>query len=319
MNKVLISGLWYSGSSAVCDLLRQHSKVQMMPDNTTEGLPEFHAYSLGWVDEIIKAIDTSPQKKLDTLKENLIRSTVINSFSNTDMLPEIFQEQIKYIGVDLLQKTSYLFDVNNKSKNKSELFSDHFRNYIDSISKIHNNKEKTHLVFDQAIANYSDKETWQKLFTKSKLIIVERNILDQIADCQKHSTFFWIVKGFTSAKDFVIDQEKQRKQLYEKYKGDKNVFFLRFEDLIKNYQDTKLKILNFLDLDANNLTLEGKHLDPSKSLKNIGKYKDFLTEAEIDSARSALVDCQYCYDLEESKVSSEMDRLKMMRSLLKKQ
>ncbi|SFX25068.1 sulfotransferase [Marinospirillum alkaliphilum] len=315
MKKILITGLWYSGSSAVCDLLRQHEQVWMMPDNRSAGLPEFHAYALGWFDEIASAVESAPEKKLAMLYRNLINTIKLNPFQNVQAVSQELKKHLLIAGDEFIKESERIFQ--SKSKNGlRDSFLNVAADYIEKISDIpcKTGKENiTHVIFDQAIKTYSDFDVWPRVFKESKLIIMERDILDQIADCQEHSTFFWIVKGYKDIKKFIEDQERERELMYSYARKMNNVKVIKFEDLVKNYQKTKNEIFEFVGIDAKTISNEGEHFDPLKSLKNIGKYKQYLSDQEIIYAKSQIEKCRFCYTSNEQPTIRE--RLSILRKI----
>ena len=52
-----------------------------------------------------------------------------------------------------------------------------------------------------------------------------------------------------------------------------NILFIKFEDLILNYEFTKDKIIKFLNIDKKKVDLNKRTFLPHKSSKNIGLYK----------------------------------------------
>lgn len=54
-----------------------------------------------------------------------------------------------------------------------------------------------------------------------------------------------------------------------------NVLYMTYEDLILNYEDSRNKVFDFLDIDPRMHTHQFEYFDPAVSIKRIGAWKNF--------------------------------------------
>jgi hypothetical protein len=61
----------------------------------------------------------------------------------------------------------------------------------------------------------------------------------------------------------------------------KDIMFLQYEELILDYENTKVKIFDFLEIDESLHTRKREFLKPEESKKFIGIYKNFENQKDI--------------------------------------
>ena len=61
-----------------------------------------------------------------------------------------------------------------------------------------------------------------------------------------------------------------------------SLMVVRFEDLVINYNETVDLIFDFLEIDKSQHTSKGQYFNPSRSIKNIGQWKDVLSKDVVD-------------------------------------
>ena len=282
MKKILVSGLWYTGSSAVCDILHELDDIWLMPDNQRKGLPEFLGYHLGGFDDFYRVIENSTLQRKKIMLNNLA-STLSNSlFSNLSYVSESnkrrFSEITREYVSALLQLMALSLDVHKKG------FIELTEQYFDEISHVAEGVDW--VLFDQAISPSSNIFFWKKVFKDSKLIVVERNSLDQISDILEFSHQFWTIRTGGRIEEFLKEQEKDKKRFRHKkelYPNDVEIF--KFEDLVRDYNKTRSRLLEFLGFDAQTLPPTFKYFNPAESSKNINKNINVLTVEEIEEIR----------------------------------
>lgn len=82
-----------------------------------------------------------------------------------------------------------------------------------------------------------------------------------------------------------------------------NRLVMRFEDLVLKYDDSKNKILNFLDIASTHHINPKTIFDPAISVNNIGAYKYFTDQVFIRQIEERL--SEYCYYPEKENLSNE--------------
>lgn len=287
--KILNVGQWYSGSSAVLDLLAEHDDVWVLPDNKANKMGEFIGYRLAWIDEIARVIDHGSIQRLNLLYGNFKRNIVSATFSTSDITPNQ-KEHIKKVNEIYVKEVYNIFI--SDIQNKRIMFEYMSACWIEMLCEI---TEKNNIVFDQAISSYSDPNIYNKIFSDNKIIVTERNILDQITDIQIHSTFFWIVRTGGSIIDFIRQSVSERQYWSNQRNDNKSILIIRFEDLVLQPKEMTEIIFGFLGLAASGHNLKEQYFKPDQSIKNIGKFKHYLSSREINTIHSELEK----YDLSE--------------------
>lgn len=174
-----------------------------------------------------------------------------------------------------------------------ERFNEATKNYFnelfeDKISEIEGN----YIILDQAISP-NNTQVIHRYFHKSKMIIIDRDPRDMYVD-----SIQWgdgMEKQYQT-KDAAMRYVLQAKALRDNIILDDDILYVRFEDLIIKYDETRLRILQFLGLEENDHINKKKFLKPEVSIKNIGIWRKFYKEcqAAIDTIKEELP--ELCYD-----------------------
>lgn len=150
----------------------------------------------------------------------------------------------------------------------------------------------THVVLDQAVS-VNDPDAIHRYFNKAKLIIVDRDPRDMYCDdVNWGDNMDDHYETKEAAERYVLRAKAQRKNI----KPDIDVMYLKFEDLIVDYDETRMKILHFLGLDEKIHINKGQCLKTEVSIKNIGIWRKFYPTCKeaIDVLESKLPNL--CYD-----------------------
>ena len=125
------------------------------------------------------------------------------------------------------------------------------------------------------------------------MIIIDRDPRDMYVD-----DIQW---GENLDKDYQTKEAAQRyilraKALREGIVLDDDILYVRFEDLVVNYDETRLKILHFLGLEEKDHIFKKRFLKPDLSIRNVGIWRAFYNECHdaIDAISDALP--ELCYD-----------------------
>lgn len=150
-------------------------------------------------------------------------------------------------------------------------------------------KENNKIILDQLILPYNRKN-FQGLFKNLKQIVVDRDPRDVYLDAMTYNAYPITedINTFISFYESVHTKEDIR--------NDENTLFVKFEDLIYHYEETKNDIFNFLNIDEKNHKNKKTRLDPSISIKNTQtwKRKEFLKyENEMKTIEERLG--KWCY------------------------
>ncbi len=174
-----------------------------------------------------------------------------------------------------------------------EKFNEDTKTYFDKLF-YHQTMENncSHIILDQAVSVNKTDEI-HRYFNKAKMIIVDRDPRDMYCDdvnwgdnMDEH------YETKEAAERYVIRAKAQR----ESIKPDADVLYLKFEDVIINYDETCKRIIDFLELPSNVHLVRGKYLKTEVSIKNIGIWRNFYPtcKAAIDVLEAQLP--ELCYD-----------------------
>ncbi len=291
MKKVLVLGHWYSGSTVICDLLQEHKDFWIMPSNTRDKLPEFLGYHIGQIDEIYRDIGNLKHEKKKVLLTNLYRILVQNLFSNMRGVDEDHLSYFKNLGVQYVAAVAEVCDI--RSEDTKDAFLQITADYIDGLARV---SDRPYVVFDQAVRPYSNPSVWLEVFRDSKLFVVERNILDQVADIQTNSPFFWVVRTSGDLEVFAKQQDNEREMTRElKDRFPDRVFIYKFEHIVSQYDQFVSDFFSELQVSPVGHGEKKKYFNPQESKLNIGKYKDFLSDDDARVLKSLAESSRYLY------------------------
>ena len=176
-----------------------------------------------------------------------------------------------------------------------EEFHEAVREYIDEVfSPIAEKKKASTMVMDQAIpAQLPNKSA--DYFHNAKTIIVDRDPRDIYAELVRDEKL--VGKDIKRTGDVMkfVKWHKAYRRGVEEYKKDPNILYLQFEDIVQNYDENIARILEFLGEDASihNEKLKKTLFDPSRSAKNIGIWRQYAKQEEMNVLYHELQD--YCY------------------------
>ena len=174
-----------------------------------------------------------------------------------------------------------------------ERFNEATKRYFNRLfeNKIQNN-DSPYIILDQAISP-NNTQVIHRYFSKAKMIIIDRDPRDMYVD-----DVLW---GENLDKNYQTREAAEKyilraKALRDNIVLDDDILYVRFEDLIINYDETRLKILHFLGLNEEDHINKKQCLKPEVSIKNIGIWRKFYKDCHeaIDAIHDALPDL--CYD-----------------------
>lgn len=222
-----------------------------------------------------------PYKKIEETSIEIIYSRIKNKLFRLDKEYEVY----------LVSNTNFM--------NSTRLYLDKlFRCYKDMNSNI--------VVTNNMIEPYNPCYSLD-FFFNAKSIIVQRDPRDiyaslYIKDNNKFTPEYlsksniWKQKeSFLLAYDInkFIVQQKNIMENVNTSDDCNRVLRIRFEDMIMNYEETKSKILNFVDISEKQHKKQKEYFDPKKSSKNVGLWKQKKNDSNIKRIESELAN--YCY------------------------
>ena len=192
-------------------------------------------------------------------------------FRKSNLKSQFDRYMARIIGYSFLEEESYMAYPSFKE----------FNNYSkELIYSILNSSTTKYRVKPKIIAlhnciNHFRIETILKsssYFDDFKMLIIDRDPRDIFIDFPYQRYLPSNLDLLGKSKYFVKFFLSMRDELAEIKKLD-NTLFIRFEDLIVNYELTKNKIIKFLNIDKKKVDLNKRKFFPNKSFKNLRLYK----------------------------------------------
>lgn len=286
---ILVSGLLWSGSSAVLDMLAEYKNVTTLPgefdefrrpgmiaDHLNERISDIYPCQINNYISYKSKLNLTNPNCLDSNLKAIKRLHAINKFS-----------------IDIKKVKS--------KKEKMKLG----QNWFKEIREIYaDNKEL--IAIDQPILLGQHFDVWPKILSPFKLIVVYREPKDQISQIIKQNHLFLHMRSPDAdiyggdrigAIKYQVETLKARLKWLDKiqeHHGESKVVSISFEMFIKHHEAIRKLLEDWCGLNRKDKIKEV--LKPSESLKNIGIYTSYLTKEETD-----LLDELYTLYLEKEK------------------
>ena len=330
MKLITTTGYGATGSSVVTDLLKEFKNVKSMGDFEFRFLQDPHGlrdleYGLFennnrlntdyYIKQFIKYIDyisKSPiynyerffDNKFKKISQEFINSLIDiqwDGYWHQDIIDEkpikkffyylerVYQKKI------LKQKDSGANFYKNKMYYARPLSKEDFykkvQDYTTKLFQIMNKKNHDFLVLDQLVP-VDHNQTYLNYFENLKIIIVDRDPRDlYLLEKHEYKEMFipyqdvkTFVKWYRMVRQCKSNQEHPQ------------ILRLKFEDFIYKYDETIQSVMNFLDLKSEHWVNKQKYFDPSISIKNTNKKRDYISaedKNEIAYIEQEL--SEYCY------------------------
>lgn len=291
--RIIVSGLNWSGSGTVVDLLKEYDDIVQIPGGFSRlapaGYKQYGEFS--FLSRIGSAIDliydyssfSNPYLPYSSDRVNsrkgLIKrilediyylklSTMLDDISVHKFTRNILKELEK-----ILQNFAEFTHKERIKKINEWLY------YIES--KYPKAKKAKNVVYDQAVNIGRHDDIWREVFQPFKQIIVFRNPKDILAEQFINNYFFKRYSGyiphiyghdFSDIINYSVDYYKAKMNAVDKLIMHENVLLLSFEEIVLEYDTSKQKIENFLNLKSNHIKPK-KFFNPDWSKNNIGIHK----------------------------------------------
>ncbi len=309
MIKFLTCASYYgSGSSAVTDLISEYENVDNLTDyefrflhdpygvrdlqyylidnqnrhNSGFGLKKFMKYThflegnslfKRYVHFLGDTFKTETKKYIESLVTTSYRAywqyDLLERGSIYYFLTRLFY---KVFHRDLFVKNieSYLCDIDK------EFFIERTKEYIEGIFRGRVTAPGNFLMVDQIVPS-SNIDAFLPYFDQIKIFLVDRDPRDVYLS-EKYVWHEGVVPH--DAEQFIKWYKYCRKNQTE-YIKHKEVCFVRFEDMIYRYEETKRRIADFAGLEEERHTTPLSHFDPNKSIKNTRLYRVYTDEKDV--------------------------------------
>lgn len=251
----------------------------------------FEKHSINYINSICTAQwNGNWHRSADTIK---IPKTDLLYFN---LAKQIFLNEYSYSKYSLYEPFGWKPAYQMRNKSYYAVFDDSFyfktRKYIDNLfTEIFNRTNANKILIDQFFPAY-DISAYLNYAPNTKIIIVDKDPRDMYV----LNKSFWAEPYIpTDDVDTFINWYKGIRFSQKQQVENKNVLFIKFEDLIFKYEESIQKIKLFLNFDDKDHVHKKKKFDPAKSIKNTNKFKCFpqwnndILKIEKDLS-------EYCYD-----------------------
>lgn len=180
------------------------------------------------------------------------------------------------LGIEIKSKRKIKLTTKRKysyfSHPSRERFETETKAFFNSLFSSYFENGYSHIVLDQAVS-VNKPETAFRYFENGKLIIVDRDPRDMFVDDIVNWGNFpdGDVDLLEAGRRFVIRHKAMRPNRLEH----DDVLYLKFEELVLNYDETVAQIIRFLELDNSFHIKKKLYFDPNVSSKNIGIWKKY--------------------------------------------
>lgn len=254
----------------------------------------FEKHSIDYIDSICTAqwmgnwhrgSDTVKYSKEDLLYYNLAKQVFLNEYSYKNY--SLYEPDTWHPTYQMRNKTFYAFF--------DDSFYDKTQGYINNLfCEVSVHTDAKRVLVDQFFPAYNISE-YLKYAPQTKIVIVDRDprdlyVLNKSSWGEPYiptddvNTFINWYKGIRFSQKTEVEN--------------KDVLLLRFEDLIFNYENSLLKLKNFLELQDEEHVKKGFYFNPEKSAKNTYKFKNY-PQWEDDIVKIEKELAEYCYDFPE--------------------
>ena len=309
---VFVLGYGWSGSSAVVDLLKEFSScwegnIEFRAIKDPYGVHDLHhAIVENWeilnVDAAIKDFWWQ-MKHLDKVSgkfslqaglgykkyfhdqflpatQNFLKKLVSYQYKSSWWFFDFKRDGIRLIYTKVMRKLKLHEDKMIFSAVSDHDFCQYAQEYMDELfNPLIDNAHIKHVILDQAV-NFSAYKEEARYFRSSKIIVVDRDPRDIYADLVQGRNL--LGRELAESHDAMkyIQMHKAYRRNIKELKNDSDVLFLQFEELLQSYDKVVDRIIEFLGLDKNDHIRKKQYFDPEISKKNMGIWKNILTDME---------------------------------------
>ncbi len=294
-NKILVAGLFSSGSSSVVNLLKENREIGYIPkefnDFRSKGLVYDYLSNGVTEEEFLENINTYVDNK--TKNKKGLKSKIKQQAVWLPKIPFVSKRIREWHKQERLTKKRFkiLKQFSQKlcsceSKKKSNFAND----WINTLGRLYAPDSK-YLLLDQPILyKHNMAKIWPNVFAPYKMIIVYRNPKDQIADLLKRGLLYYFYSQQNTDFDRInaikahIESLKKRVLIAEYFHNtitNNQLIMFSFEQFIQNHEKVKGALFDYLGLSPDSHIRPETHFNLTQSAKNIGIYKQYLQPQEL--------------------------------------
>jgi hypothetical protein len=307
-NNILISGLVWSGSGAVVDLLREYNNINVVPGEFEDirqknMIGDAIENSLTLKELKVSKLYIKEVKFLIKVVLIMVRSVIpdkifpFNKVKSRAQSADILPARVKRVVENRRLHSALIKICKHKSRDERIKIA---KLWFSSMSDSYSNGSDF-VLFDQPIIHESHFNVWSEICKPFKLIVVYREPKDQMADILKTASSF-LFNDLPWKVDVVYGLDKNYKRIIhllsnttlmrmkrvdeiERTLGKQQVLVISFEHLVEDYDKAKDTIEKFLGLKSESHTNKYNYFDPLYSKKNINHYSEYLNKYDIDELK----------------------------------
>jgi hypothetical protein len=162
------------------------------------------------------------------------------------------------------------------------------RDYLDELVACSLPQDKSDMILVESLASLNPNKTL-KYFNNAKMIVIHRDPRDSYCNLIKEFSNF-----FPKNVEHYIHLYRDMQLCSRKEQDSDHVLRINFEDLLFHYDEKRIEILDFLNIDLERHKNARKRFNPDVSIKNFQIWKNF--EAQEDINKISLELSEYCYE-----------------------
>jgi hypothetical protein len=231
------------------------------------------------------------------IHNELIQDLTSFNYSLSSRVNYLYRNSFQKIIYKILSRTNY-YENSSRFSNLSE---DDFFNYLKKFHKqlFRNILENDSLLLEKAIP-VNNLELSSNFFDNLKILIIDRDPRDTFVEMSRKKTIFW---GSTNniTDQQIINFANWKKTMSSKglvseipfnnltkLKSNSIVLKIKFEDLVNDYENSKILIEKLIDKSDSEHIHKNKFFNPNKSKNNIGLWKKYSDQRQMSLLTSEL-------------------------------
>lgn len=316
INYFLVAGYGWSGSSAVVDLLKEFEDnwepcVEFRAVKDPYGIHDLHhnlveEWDLLNADNAIRdfrwhmmhlyhqssryslisglGYKNSVGEHFLDATDRFIKKLVDFEYESWWWFPEFKKSKLELLSTKLKRKITRSLDKEDSTMSFAKVDENYFlecaKEYLDEIfMPIAKENDAKNVILDQAVS-IPNFEKQMRCFRNAKLVVVDRDPRDIYVDLIREKGLIGRELGKSHDATMYVKWHKAWRSNIERMQDNSDVFCLQFEDLVLHYEESVIKIAEFLELDMSKHIAKKQLFDPARSVKNIGIWKDGLSDSE---------------------------------------
>ena len=297
---IAIDGPGFSGSSAVTDLLGEFSNCTSLGGVDLRENPERGSENCYEVDFFREVNGIYDLERICYTNVGRIRDFAVKSFikvcydyynSGISFYDDLFLNQAKLFVKNITDFTIKISDTEVTYVPKN-LTVEEYRKIAQEflLSFIKNIPSNDYLILDNLMSiSRPDIKTLHEYFGDFKLIYVTCDPRDIYARARLQPGNDWV-----PVDPVIFVKSWNRVPVKYIHTNDNSLLCVSFDDLCNNYEQTKLKLIDFLNLEVSKHERKLSFFNPEVSIHNTKVWKKLLNQEPIDYIYSKLK--EYCYE-----------------------